>query len=85
MAVNRDPILKRCRSLGLEPMYLGIMKNIGEQEFIYKMNEAKSEKQQSYTKLDAQQNLLMEKARFAKRTLLKKATFKILVQGQFVL
>ena len=49
------------------------------------MNEAKSEKQQSYTKLDAQQNLLMEKARFAKRTLLKKATFKILVQGYFVL
>ena len=26
MAVNRDPILKRCRSLGLEPMYLGISK-----------------------------------------------------------
>ena len=23
MAVNRDPILKRCRALGLEPMYLG--------------------------------------------------------------
>ncbi len=23
MAVNRDPVLKRCRSLGLEPMYLG--------------------------------------------------------------
>ncbi|MBQ7063641.1 MAG: 30S ribosomal protein S4 [Firmicutes bacterium] len=26
MAVNKDPILKRCRSLGLEPMYLGINK-----------------------------------------------------------
>ncbi len=26
MAVNKDPILKRCRSLGLEPMYLGISK-----------------------------------------------------------
>ncbi len=23
MAVNRDPVLKRCRALGLEPMYLG--------------------------------------------------------------
>ncbi len=23
MAVNRTPVLKRCRSLGLEPMYLG--------------------------------------------------------------
>ncbi len=23
MAVNRDPVLKRCRSLGIEPMYLG--------------------------------------------------------------
>ena len=26
MAVNKDPILKRCRSLGLEPSYLGINK-----------------------------------------------------------
>ena len=27
MAVNRTPVLKRCRSLGLEPMYLGIDKS----------------------------------------------------------
>ncbi len=27
MAVNRVPVLKRCRSLGLEPAYLGISKN----------------------------------------------------------
>lgn len=26
MAVNRVPVLKRCRSLGLDPMYLGIDK-----------------------------------------------------------
>ena len=26
MAVNRDPVLKRCRSLGLDPAYLGIDK-----------------------------------------------------------
>ena len=26
MAVNRGPVLKRCRSLGLDPMYLGIDK-----------------------------------------------------------
>lgn len=26
MAVNRTPILKRCRSLGIEPMYLGVDK-----------------------------------------------------------
>ena len=26
MAVNRTPVLKRCRALGLEPMYLGIDK-----------------------------------------------------------
>ena len=26
MAVNRTPVLKRCRSLGMEPMYLGIDK-----------------------------------------------------------
>ena len=24
MAVNRVPVLKRCRSLGLDPIYLGI-------------------------------------------------------------
>ena len=29
MAVNRVPVLKRCRSLGLEPMYLGIDKKSG--------------------------------------------------------
>lgn len=27
MAVNRVPVLKRCRSLGLDPVYLGIDKN----------------------------------------------------------
>ena len=26
MAVNRVPVLKRCRSLGLDPIYLGIDK-----------------------------------------------------------
>ena len=26
MAVNRVPILKRCRSLGLDPVYLGVDK-----------------------------------------------------------
>lgn len=26
MAVNRDPVLKKCRSLGLDPVYLGIDK-----------------------------------------------------------
>ena len=26
MAVNRTPILKRCRSLGLDPVYLGVDK-----------------------------------------------------------
>ena len=27
MAVNREPVLKRCRSLGLDPVYLGYDKN----------------------------------------------------------
>ena len=27
MAVDRVPVLKRCRSLGLDPIYLGIDKN----------------------------------------------------------
>ena len=26
MAVNRVPVLKRCRSLGMDPIYLGISK-----------------------------------------------------------
>jgi len=26
MAVNRVPVLKRCRSLGLDPVYLGVDK-----------------------------------------------------------
>ena len=26
MAINRTPVLKRCRSLGMEPMYLGVNK-----------------------------------------------------------
>ncbi|MCI5821753.1 MAG: 30S ribosomal protein S4, partial [Lachnospiraceae bacterium] len=31
MAVNRTPILKRCRSLGLEPAYLGVDKKSNRQ------------------------------------------------------
>ena len=26
MAIDRTPVLKRCRSLGLEPIYLGVDK-----------------------------------------------------------
>ena len=28
MAVNRVPVLKRCRSLGMDPIYLGISKKL---------------------------------------------------------
>ena len=28
MAVNRTPVLKRCRSLDLDPIYLGINKKL---------------------------------------------------------
>ena len=31
MAVNRTPVLKRCRSLGLDPIYLGIDKKSGRE------------------------------------------------------
>ena len=31
MAVNRDPVLKRCRSLGMDPVYLGIDKKSNRQ------------------------------------------------------
>ena len=30
MAVNRVPVLKRCRSLGMDPIYLGISKKSEE-------------------------------------------------------
>lgn len=32
MAVNRVPVLKRCRTLGLDPVYLGIDKNQTENQ-----------------------------------------------------
>ena len=31
MAVNRVPVLKRCRSLGMDPVYLGIDKKSNRQ------------------------------------------------------
>src|SRR5699024_11842195 len=31
MAVNRVPVLKRCRSLGMDPIYLGITKKSNRQ------------------------------------------------------
>ena len=31
MAVNRTPVLKRCRSLGLDPVYLGVDKKSNRQ------------------------------------------------------
>ena len=31
MAVNRVPVLKRCRSLGMDPIYLGISKKSNRQ------------------------------------------------------
>ena len=31
MAINRVPVLKRCRSLGLDPIYLGIDKKSNRQ------------------------------------------------------
>ncbi len=41
MAVDRVPVLKRCRSLGLDPIYLGIDKksNRNSKELIEKMSE----------------------------------------------
>ena len=32
MAVNRVPVLKRCRSLGMDPIYLGINKKSTAEE-----------------------------------------------------
>ena len=31
MAINRTPVLKRCRSLGMDPIYLGIDKKSNRQ------------------------------------------------------
>ena len=41
MAVNRVPVLKRCRSLGLDPIYLGIDKKINK---TVKKSEQKNER-----------------------------------------
>ena len=32
MAVNRTPVLKRCRSLEMDPVYLGIDRNLEERQ-----------------------------------------------------
>ena len=42
MAVNRVPVLKRCRSLGLDPIYLGIDKKSTRQ--LKRANRKVSEK-----------------------------------------
>ena len=47
MAVDRTPVLKRCRSLGMEPMYLGIDK---KSIFGYKPEEIKDYPQDSEIK-----------------------------------
>ena len=41
MAVNRVPVLKRCRSLGLDPVYLGIVKKSKRQ--LHRANKKMSE------------------------------------------
>ena len=41
MAVNRVPVLKRCRSLGMDPIYLGITKKSNRQ--LKRSNRKKSE------------------------------------------
>ena len=33
MAVNRVPVLKRCRALGLDPSYLGVEKYINAKDW----------------------------------------------------
>ena len=44
MAVNRVPVLKRCRSLGLDPIYLGIDKKSNR-----KLNRANRENERVRT------------------------------------
>ena len=41
MAINRVPVLKRCRSLGLDPIYLGIDKKSNRQ--LKRANKKESE------------------------------------------
>lgn len=40
MAVNRDPVLKRCRSLGLDPVYLGIDKKSKRKKYTSRKKES---------------------------------------------
>ncbi len=41
MAIDRTPVLKRCRSLGLSPAFLGISKESNRQ--VRRQNRKKSE------------------------------------------
>ncbi len=56
MAVNKVPVLKRCRSLGLEPSYLGYdkksnreLKRANKKVSEYGFSFAKNRKQNSFT------------------------------------
>ena len=48
MAVNRVPVLKRCRSLGMDPIYLGINKKSNRQ--LKRANRKMSEYGLSYVR-----------------------------------
>ncbi len=57
MAVNRVPVLKRCRSLGLDPIYLGIDKKSTRQ--LKRANRKVSEYGLQLKKRNRKQNSFM--------------------------
>ena len=74
MAVNRVPVLKRCRSLGMDPVYLGIDKKSNRQlkrsnrkmsEYGLQLRE-KQKAKYTYGVLEKQFRNLFEKAEAAK-------------------
>ena len=74
MAVNRTPVLKRCRSLEMDPVYLGIdkksrrkAKNAGRKVSEYGMQLREKQKAKyTYGVLEKQFRNLFEKAATAK-------------------
>ena len=68
MAVNRVPVLKRCRSLGLEPMYLGIDKKSNREL----KSQQKNERVRSPVKGEAESEIYLRCVRKALQKLLYK-------------
>ena len=67
MAVNRTPVLKRCRALGLDPFYLGVEKYTHTSEWTRGGEDAKAKKKEVAKKLDRGMNVSIRTAKNANK------------------